>query len=92
MPRNITRGLLGRRTHLCLMLLLMDHHAICQMPADIEQSSPDQQLEENAIRSSAKESKLLVAYEDGLLSIVAEHQGLTPHVHPGFRNLGRSKQ
>jgi DNA-binding MarR family transcriptional regulator len=26
-----------------------------------------------------------------LLSIVAERQGLTPHVHPGFRNLGRAK-
>jgi DNA-binding MarR family transcriptional regulator len=26
-----------------------------------------------------------------LLSVVAEHQGLTPHVHPGFRNLGRAK-
>lgn len=26
-----------------------------------------------------------------LLSIVAEGQGLTPHVHPGFRNLGRAK-
>jgi DNA-binding MarR family transcriptional regulator len=25
-----------------------------------------------------------------LLSVVAEHQGLTPHVHPGFRNLGRA--
>ena len=27
-----------------------------------------------------------------LLSIVAEEQGLTPHVHPGFRALGRVKQ
>jgi DNA-binding MarR family transcriptional regulator len=27
-----------------------------------------------------------------LLSIVAENQELTPHVHPGFRNLGRAKQ
>ena len=26
-----------------------------------------------------------------LLSIVAEEQGLTPHVHPGFRALGRTK-
>ena len=26
-----------------------------------------------------------------LLSIVAEEQGLTPHVHPGFRALGRAK-
>jgi DNA-binding MarR family transcriptional regulator len=26
-----------------------------------------------------------------LLSIVAEGQGLTPHIHPGFRNLGRAK-
>ena len=26
-----------------------------------------------------------------LLSVVAEHQGLTPHVHPGFRTLGRAK-
>ncbi|AGB24383.1 transcriptional regulator [Mycobacterium sp. JS623] len=26
-----------------------------------------------------------------LLSVVADHQGLTPHVHPGFRNLGRGK-
>jgi DNA-binding MarR family transcriptional regulator len=26
-----------------------------------------------------------------LLSVVAEHQGLTPHVHPGFRNLGRAR-
>jgi len=26
-----------------------------------------------------------------LLSIVAEEQGLTPHVHPGFRALGRNK-
>jgi len=26
-----------------------------------------------------------------LLSIVAEAQGLTPHIHPGFRNLGRAK-
>jgi DNA-binding MarR family transcriptional regulator len=26
-----------------------------------------------------------------LLSIVAEGQGLTPHVHPGYRNLGRTK-
>jgi DNA-binding MarR family transcriptional regulator len=25
-----------------------------------------------------------------LLSVVAEHQGLTPHVHPGFRTLGRA--
>lgn len=24
-----------------------------------------------------------------LLQILAEQQGLTPHVHPGFRNLGR---
>jgi DNA-binding MarR family transcriptional regulator len=24
-----------------------------------------------------------------LLSIVADHQGLTPHVHPGYRTLGR---
>jgi DNA-binding MarR family transcriptional regulator len=23
-----------------------------------------------------------------LLSLVAENQGLTPHIHPGFRNLG----
>jgi DNA-binding MarR family transcriptional regulator len=27
-----------------------------------------------------------------LLSLVAEQQGLTPHVHPGFRNLGRAQQ
>lgn len=26
-----------------------------------------------------------------LLSVVAETQELTPHVHPGFRNLGRGK-
>ena len=26
-----------------------------------------------------------------LLSVVAENQELTPHVHPGFRNLGRAK-
>jgi DNA-binding MarR family transcriptional regulator len=26
-----------------------------------------------------------------LLAVVAEHQELTPHVHPGFRNLGRAK-
>jgi DNA-binding MarR family transcriptional regulator len=26
-----------------------------------------------------------------LLTVVAEGQGLTPHVHPGFRNLGRAK-
>jgi DNA-binding MarR family transcriptional regulator len=26
-----------------------------------------------------------------LLSVVAENQELTPHVHPGFRNLGRSR-
>jgi DNA-binding MarR family transcriptional regulator len=26
-----------------------------------------------------------------LLSLVAEHQDMTPHVHPGFRNLGRVK-
>ncbi|KLI07280.1 MarR family transcriptional regulator [Mycolicibacterium conceptionense] len=26
----------------------------------------------------------------GLLETLADHQGLTPHVHPGFRNLGRS--
>ena len=26
-----------------------------------------------------------------LLGIVAEHQGLTPHVHPGYRMLGRVK-
>ena len=26
-----------------------------------------------------------------LLSIVAEAQGLTPHVHPGYRTLGRAK-
>jgi DNA-binding MarR family transcriptional regulator len=26
-----------------------------------------------------------------LLSIVADHQGLTPHVHPGYRTLGRAK-
>ncbi len=26
-----------------------------------------------------------------LLSIVADHQGLTPHVHPGYRTLGRTK-
>ena len=26
-----------------------------------------------------------------LLRIVAEHQGLTPHVHPGYRVLGRVK-
>lgn len=26
-----------------------------------------------------------------LLSVVAEHQGLTPHVHPGFGTLGRAK-
>jgi DNA-binding MarR family transcriptional regulator len=25
-----------------------------------------------------------------LLSVVAENQELTPHVHPGFRNLGRT--
>jgi DNA-binding MarR family transcriptional regulator len=25
-----------------------------------------------------------------LLSMIAEHQGLTPHVHPGFRALGRA--
>lgn len=25
-----------------------------------------------------------------LLTTVAEHQGLTPHIHPGFRNLGTS--
>jgi len=25
-----------------------------------------------------------------LLTTIAEHQGLTPHVHPGFRALGRS--
>jgi DNA-binding MarR family transcriptional regulator len=25
-----------------------------------------------------------------LLSVVAEHQGLTPHVHPGYRTLGRA--
>jgi DNA-binding MarR family transcriptional regulator len=25
----------------------------------------------------------------GLLSAVAQHQGLTPHVHPGYRTLGR---
>jgi DNA-binding MarR family transcriptional regulator len=25
-----------------------------------------------------------------LLSAVAEHQGLMPHVHPGYRNLGRA--
>ena len=24
-----------------------------------------------------------------LLATIAEHQGLTPHVHPGFRTLGR---
>jgi DNA-binding MarR family transcriptional regulator len=27
-----------------------------------------------------------------LLSVVAEHQGLTPHVHPGYRTLGRGSQ
>ena len=27
-----------------------------------------------------------------LLSLVAESQKLTPHVHPGFRNLGRANQ
>jgi DNA-binding MarR family transcriptional regulator len=26
-----------------------------------------------------------------LLSVVAERQGLTPHVHPGYRTLGRVK-
>jgi hypothetical protein len=26
-----------------------------------------------------------------LLSVVAENQELTPHVHPGFRNLGRGR-
>src|SRR6476661_3291602 len=26
-----------------------------------------------------------------LLSVVAENQELTPHVHPGFRNLGRAR-
>ena len=26
-----------------------------------------------------------------LLSIVAEEQGLTPHVHPGYRTLGRTR-
>lgn len=26
-----------------------------------------------------------------LLSTVAQRQGLTPHVHPGFRNLGRTR-
>ncbi len=26
-----------------------------------------------------------------LLAIIAERQGLTPHVHPGFRTLGRSR-
>jgi DNA-binding MarR family transcriptional regulator len=25
-----------------------------------------------------------------LLATIAEHQGLTPHVHPGFRTLGRA--
>jgi DNA-binding MarR family transcriptional regulator len=25
-----------------------------------------------------------------LLTIVAEHQGLTPHIHPGYRTLGRA--
>ena len=25
-----------------------------------------------------------------LLSVVAERQGLTPHVHPGYRTLGRA--
>jgi DNA-binding MarR family transcriptional regulator len=25
-----------------------------------------------------------------LLATIAERQGLTPHVHPGYRNLGRS--
>jgi DNA-binding MarR family transcriptional regulator len=25
----------------------------------------------------------------GLLATVAQHQGLTPHVHPGYRTLGR---
>ena len=24
-----------------------------------------------------------------LLATLAEHQGLTPHVHPGYRNIGR---
>ena len=43
--------------------------------------------------------RLLTAGLDGaqrdtlrqLLGIVAEHQGLTPHVHPGYRVLGRVK-
>ena len=26
-----------------------------------------------------------------LLTTIAEHQGLTPHVHPGYRTLGRAK-
>jgi DNA-binding MarR family transcriptional regulator len=26
-----------------------------------------------------------------LLATIAEHQGLTPHVHPGYRTLGRVK-
>jgi DNA-binding MarR family transcriptional regulator len=26
-----------------------------------------------------------------LLATIAEHQGLTPHVHPGYRSLGRVK-